>query len=121
MMIIMVIMIKLPMMILNFFSRRQKGFEGGLRTVGISPCSVRHHYNNDDDDGDDDVGDDNGDEDDIDDDDQKRPIQTLQWWKPSLANLCNILGSERVTTYTFSAGSQNDFLFKKWINFSLAF
>ena len=61
--IIMVIMIKLPMMILNFFSRRQKGFEGGLRTVGISPCSVRHHYNNDDD-GDDDVGDDNGDDND---------------------------------------------------------
>ena len=119
------------MMILNFFSRRQKGFEGGLRTVGISPCSVRHHYDDDndddddddgdDDDGDDDVDDDYDDEDDIDDDDQKRPIQTLQWWKPSLANLCNILGSERVTTYTFSAGSQNDFLFKKWISFSLEF
>ena len=64
-------MIKLPMMILNFFSRRQKGFEGGLRTVGISPCSVRHHYDDDDDDDevddDGDVGDDNDDEDDIDD------------------------------------------------------
>ena len=72
-------------------------------------------------DDDDDVGDDCDDEDDMDDDDQKRPIQTLQWWKPSLANLCNIPGSERVTTYTFSAGSQNDFLFKKWINFSLEF
>ena len=116
MMIIMIIMIKLPIMILNFFSRRQKGFEGGLRTVGISPCSVRHHHNDDGDvdvDGDDDLGDDCDDEDDMDDDDQKRPIQTLQWWKPSLANLCNIPGSERVTTYTFSAGSQNDFLFKK--------